>query len=151
MTAYGKNATFLGSSTVNLTTTAADGGADTDGDGLPDVWETQHGLNPFAPDSGEDADRDGRTNLEEYLAGTDPWDAASVLQLSAALDASGVRLTFNAAAGRAYSVEGRGFGAGENWREIAALPAEIASHPAIVVLTPGTAEGGSFYRIRTAQ
>lgn len=41
---------------------------DTDGDGMPDTWETQHGLNPnIATDRNDDFDNDGYTNLEEYL------------------------------------------------------------------------------------
>jgi pectate lyase len=47
--------------------------ADTDGDGMPDAWETAHGLNPADPKDGNlDADNDGYTNVEEYLNGTDP-------------------------------------------------------------------------------
>jgi hypothetical protein len=47
--------------------------ADGDGDGMPDGWETAHGLDPArAADGAEDLDRDGYTNLEEYLNGTDP-------------------------------------------------------------------------------
>jgi len=41
---------------------------DTDNDGMPDNWESQHGLNPTNPqDRNGDQDRDGYTNLEEYL------------------------------------------------------------------------------------
>ena len=46
---------------------------DSDGDGMPDAWETAHGLNPNdASDAATDKDNDGYTNLEEYLNGTDP-------------------------------------------------------------------------------
>ncbi|MBN2183323.1 MAG: hypothetical protein JW715_15545, partial [Sedimentisphaerales bacterium] len=41
---------------------------DTDGDGMPDKWETQNGFNPKDSTDGQtDADGDGYTNLEEYL------------------------------------------------------------------------------------
>jgi hypothetical protein len=45
---------------------------DTDHDGLPDWWETLHGLNPGSPpddfsDSNADPDGDGYTQLEDYL------------------------------------------------------------------------------------
>ena len=50
---------------------------DADGDGLPDEWERQYGLDPAAANAGGDPDNDGFTNLEEYLCGTNPVDAAS--------------------------------------------------------------------------
>jgi hypothetical protein len=41
---------------------------DTDGDGIPNQWEQQRGLDSSAPADGTaDRDADGYTNLEEYL------------------------------------------------------------------------------------
>jgi hypothetical protein len=46
---------------------------DTDGDGLPDLWEDARLLNRQNPnDAGQDADGDGLSNLQEYWMGTDP-------------------------------------------------------------------------------
>jgi len=49
---------------------------DSDGDGIPALWEEIYGLNPQSDDSAEDIDNDGLTNLEEYQYGTNPknWD-----------------------------------------------------------------------------
>jgi hypothetical protein len=48
---------------------------DTDGDGLPDLWELDMGLNAQDPsDAHQDLDGDGFTNSEEFQAGTDPRD-----------------------------------------------------------------------------
>jgi len=54
---------------------------DSDGDGLPDNWETENGLDPFSAsgDNGADgdADNDGLNNFYEFLSGTDPLAADS--------------------------------------------------------------------------
>lgn len=46
--------------------------ADTDGDGIPDDWETANGLNPAVNDAALDPDNDGLDNLDEYHQGTNP-------------------------------------------------------------------------------
>jgi hypothetical protein len=58
---------------------------DSDGDGIPDYWESRHGFNKFdSSDADGDPDKDNFTNLEEYWGmdgqpytpdSTDPWDA----------------------------------------------------------------------------
>ena len=41
---------------------------DTDGDGMPDEWETANGLNPSDPsDANGDLNGDGYTNIEKYI------------------------------------------------------------------------------------
>lgn len=47
--------------------TADPAATDTDGDGMPDTWETAHGLNPNDAADGKLADADGYTNLELYM------------------------------------------------------------------------------------
>lgn len=51
---------------------------DLDCDGLTDIWETAHGLNPHDPrDAVGDRDADGLSNLDEQRLGTDPNSADS--------------------------------------------------------------------------
>lgn len=46
---------------------------DSDGDGMPDWWEIEHGFDPLDPSDAQiDSDNDGLTNLQEYIIGTDP-------------------------------------------------------------------------------
>lgn len=46
---------------------------DTDGDGMPDIWEKRYGLNPDDPnDAIDDCNGDGYTNIEKYINGINP-------------------------------------------------------------------------------
>jgi len=61
-----------------VTPTSPWGTTDTDGDGLPDAWETSHGTNPNNPnDVNQDPDNDNYTNLQEYQGGSNPNDNTS--------------------------------------------------------------------------
>ena len=62
---------------------------DTDGDGMPDTWENQHGLDPNTNDATQDKDGDGYTNLQEYLQGTNPSLASSYPGVPAGENVSG--------------------------------------------------------------
>ncbi|GAA5120501.1 alpha/beta hydrolase [Luteolibacter yonseiensis] len=51
-------------------------GIDTDGDGMPNIWEIANGLDYNNPaDAALDYDRDGYTNLQEFRLNTDPQGA----------------------------------------------------------------------------
>lgn len=51
-------------------------GIDTDGDGIPNTWEWENGMDFEDPgDASLDPDRDGFTNLQEYQLNTDPRGA----------------------------------------------------------------------------
>jgi hypothetical protein len=78
---------------------------DSDGDGIPDAWESLNQLDPEAIDCDDDADKDRVSNYDEYLAGTDPHNPNSYLRLTATvLPNNRVRLTWNTVPGRRYEV-----------------------------------------------
>ena len=72
---------------------------DSDGDGLPDVWESAY---PSAGDRNGDADGDGASNWAEYIAGTDPTNALSFLKLELSTPST---LKFGALSNKTYTVE----------------------------------------------
>jgi len=51
---------------------------DTDGDGVPDLFEAAHELDPLTSDIGKDSDGDGWTDFNEILRGSLPLDATSM-------------------------------------------------------------------------
>ena len=56
---------------------AAAGGRDRDGDGMPNRWESRHGLNPDRANARADKDHDGLVNLAEFRHDVDPADEDS--------------------------------------------------------------------------
>lgn len=122
--------------------------SDTDGDGLPDGWERQHGTDPAVADAGEDPDDDGLSNLEEFLAGTDPQSAASVLVLRVVeVSATGVMLDFAATAGRHYTaLRCADLESGE-WVPFAQVPAAGTGGLVTVTDTLSPGSGARFYQI----
>src|SRR5262245_32328658 len=46
--------------------------SDSDGDGMPDVWESRYGTDPLVNDAGSDSDGDGVPNYAEFRTGSLP-------------------------------------------------------------------------------
>ncbi len=87
--------------------------ADTDGDGMPDEWETANGLNPNDPEDGPATAENGYTNLENYLNGlvahiVEGGNEGGVLLAGKQEYGSGVEeiSTGTAADGRTFNLQG---------------------------------------------
>jgi len=78
--------------------------ADTDADGMPDVWEQTNFHNPTNAVASADADGDGQSNLHEYLAGTGPNAASSVLCVTGIAQSGGFVLDWLSVPGKTYQI-----------------------------------------------
>lgn len=86
--------------------------ADSDGDGLPDYWETLFELDPHDPGvtnvqagANGDPDHDRVENWSEYIAGTAPNDSQSVFRITFFNHTSNAVLRFPSRSDRLYSVQ----------------------------------------------
>ncbi|MDF7809262.1 type VI secretion system tube protein Hcp [Pontiellaceae bacterium B12219] len=79
---------------------------DTDGDGMPDTFEQQYGLNALVKDANQDLDGDTLTNLEEFYVGTDPSNQDSVFKSTISYEADSriATLSWPSVAGLDYRV-----------------------------------------------
>ena len=139
-----------GNDAVNWLTLAPTPGsantADTDGDSLPDDWETANSLDPSSDDSALDADTDSQSNAAEFVAGTDPRDPTSVFRIgSVEKSEGGIHISFTAQPGRTYTVQFRDDLATGAWLKFADIPAQPAA--GTVTVTDPAAPAARFYRV----
>jgi len=124
------------------------GVTDTDGDGLPDSWETQFNFDPNDSTgingANGDVDADGFTNLEEYLAGTNPRDANSLLRITQ-LNNGGRRISWQSVPGKNYQV----YSASEITEAFEPLSGAIAAFQNSTSYTNSAPlSGKEYYRVR---
>ena len=123
---------------------------DSDGDGIPDSFETSFGLDPFSnADRDLDADGDGASNWAEFVAGTDPTNPASNLELSTHLIGGTATVSFLAPSNHTYSVQFSEQLGGNSWTKLADVFAAPASRP-ISVSDPNF-RTNRFYRVVSPQ
>jgi hypothetical protein len=127
------------------------GGDDADGDGLPDSWERTHfgGTAVSAGSPGQDQDHDGFDDWAEYVAGTQPTNGASRLEISGVghlAESSNLIIHWQSVAGRSYSVLRGTNLAGVGW---SALASNIAASPPLNTRTVNVSGAKSgFYRVK---
>ena len=138
-----------------VATTQIAPGADTDTDGITDVWELEGAvdLNTFTLDG--DADSDGIPDVAEYAADSDPLDPADtglrITDFAVSADTTLVTLAWTSRLSRRYHIESTDNLTGGMWTESAL--AEIAPDNDASTMRdlaePAAAQ--RFYRIRVAR
>ena len=122
---------------------------DTDGDGLPDNWETNYfgvrGANP-----NDDSDGDGMTNWQEYIAGTDPTNPLSYLRIERLAGAPNeATLEFNAVSNRTYTVLFKNTLADPVWSKLGDVEARTTNR--VATISDRNSITGRFYRLATPE
>jgi len=80
--------------------------ADTDGDGIPDYWETLYGLNPGVSNaSTDDADSDGVPDLGEYFSDTAANNSNLFFKITSITNSGARYVSFPTKSTRYYEIE----------------------------------------------
>jgi hypothetical protein len=121
---------------------------DSDRDGIPNAVEEALGLaTNNAADATADLDFDGLSNRAEYVAGTDPTDNQSYLQIEQNIVPGDASLRFASVSNRTYSIqftEGADLG---SWRKLTDVPAR-PTNAVHLISDPGWTTN-RFYRVVT--
>ena len=122
---------------------------DTDGDGMPDWYETALGFNPNEPgDANGDFDGDGTSNLNEYLAATNPKSSSDVLRITSIVrNGTDYLISFPVVDDRTYRLEYKTQLTDHDWIMVADYAANFSG---LAQMTDSLAAGQTsrFYRVR---
>ena len=125
------------------------GAGDSDHDGMDDAWEMAY-FNSLDRDGSGDFDGDGQSDFQEFLAGTDPTNAGSVLEVIAirSLNPSQLRLLWSATAGKHYVIQSKSSLDAPSWTNVTE---PITANTAAMAIDVASASPAAFYRVVLVQ
>lgn len=145
--AFGYESNLLASDSISVTRI----GSDSDSDGVPDLWELEHGLDFLVADGNRDPDGDGLDNLQEYTAGTDPTNGLSYLKVNQIIGGLGVTaIEFLAVSNKTYTVQWKESLTAGRWSKMADVGARNTNRME-TTLDPYPQTRGRVYRLVTPQ
>jgi len=132
------------------------------GDGIPNSWKQQYGLDPLSTNgvnnANADPDGDGFSNLQEYLAGTNPLKSGSALRIISLLpQGNNLQITWTTAGGKTNAVQATNGAAGggyaTNFTDLATFIIGGSGDQTNAYIDPGGATNRPtrFYRVRLVQ
>jgi hypothetical protein len=121
---------------------------DSDDDGLPDAWETEHFQSLVAAPQ-EDIDLDGLSNHMEWVLGLNPLDSESTIRLMIEhdTDLNGILLKWKTANAGQFSIEARSPDQNSVWHELH-LPFTLFGGEAHLRLVPVESGSLNMYRLK---
>jgi len=135
-------------STVNIRTNAIlTVLLDSNANGIDDNWESTYFGSPTGADREADTDGDTMSNWAEYTAGTDPTNAASYLKVEGISATGGATITFQAVAGRTYTVEYADDLTSAVWSKLADVTPQSAN--GVATVTDPASQPDRYYRLVT--
>ena len=115
-------------------------------DGIPDIWALRYSAGSLS--ATEDNDGDGQKNGAEAAAGTDPFQARSVIQItSVSADTNGVHLTFPTEQGKRYQVQTATMMDSPAWTDFLA-PQSPYGGDSLTVTNNAPGAANLFYQVR---
>jgi T5SS/PEP-CTERM-associated repeat protein len=122
------------------------------GDGLPNAWKQQYGLDPLSTNGVNgvdgDPDGDGKSNLQEYLAGTDPTNSASTFHITAiSPEHNDIRVTWMTGIGRTNALQAS-LDISTNFADVFTVTNTISTVTNYLDVGAGINWPARFYRVR---
>jgi hypothetical protein len=122
--------------------------ADSNGDGIPDGWIWQFGLNPTDPTvAAGNPDGDPHTTLQEWIADTNPTNAFSLFRIEAIEPGPPVSVRFLSSTNRQYTLHSRtALADGPPWANVTGQT-DLPGRGGMDSLTDTNHAAESFYRV----